>query len=400
MKTIKVAGWIPVVALLAAAGGCGSSAGTGTGGSGGGTSSSTGTTTTTTTTTSGTGGSSGGCLDATAFASLFTIEDAAFCAVAMYEADEALGAFQEPSWGSHDGPLTQVADASGGGVTLERWTAPAGPTGMLTKQSVHVAAVVSSGAFLNAQAIDLPFFGWTAISWTGPGTAGQIATLTGGVVDDTYTANGVYALAGFAAGASQGRLLYTGLSPLGAATMAPNGLYAADACSMPKQELGAGQGCAPPTLVDAWGENSGPVAFDKAGNAFAVQVSTTAGTQEARGYATAQVAVGAPPVTGTTLFTVPGFSGSLAAITPTASDPGVLVFQSFDATTDDALDVVAQRYTANGTVTATTMPSTLLKVPAMMMSGYPFMTDGADRLWVAVPGATTTTYVVIARAPM
>ncbi len=79
----------------------------------------------------------------------------------------------------------------------------------------------------------------------------------------------------------------------------------------------------------------------------------------------------------------------------------MLVFQSYDETTDDALDIVAQRYTVSGTVTASaTTPTTLLKVPAMTMTGYPFMTDNADRLWVAVPGATSTTYVVIARVPM
>ena len=52
-------------------------------------------------------------------------------------------------------------------------------------------------------------------------------------------------------------------SPLGAPTTSTNGLYAADACSMPMPELGAGTGCAPSQLIDAWDEYSGPVVLDK-----------------------------------------------------------------------------------------------------------------------------------------
>ena len=316
----------------------------------------------------GDGGSGATCLSATAYAGLFTIDDTAFCAVAVYTADEALSS--QPSWGSHGGPLTMVADTTGGGVTLERWTAPAGAMGALTKATTHVAAGVPTGAYLNAQANDLPFFGWTAISWTGPGTAttGQIALIASGAVATTYTANGPYWLAGISDGASQGRLLFTGLSPLGAPTTDMNGLYAADACSAPMPELGAGTGCAASQLIDAWDEDSGPIALDKNGNAFVVLTSATDGNQEARGYAAAQVARGAPAVTGATLFTVDGFSGSLAALAPTASAPGLVVFEPFDATTYFALDVIEQAYTVTGDVVAASgTPTKLLTVPTMMI---------------------------------
>ncbi len=180
-----------------------------------------------------------------------------------------------------------------------------------------------------------------------------------------------------------------------------NGLYAADACSSPTQELGAGTGCAASQLIDAWDEDSGPIALDAGGNAVVVLTSASTGNQEARGYTASQVARGAPAVKGATLFTVGGYSGSLAALAPTASAPGLVVFQPFDATTYFALDVIEQAYTVSGGVVAASGASaTLLTVPTMMMSGASFMTDEADCLWVAVPGATTTTtYVVLRRAP-
>jgi hypothetical protein len=332
---------------------------------------------------------------------MFTIDDPAFCAVAVYTASEALSS--QPSWGSHDGPLTMVADTSGGGVTLERWTAPAGAMGALTKTTTHVAAGVPTGAYLNAQANDLPFFGWTAISWTGPGavTTGPIAMIASGAVATTYTANGPYWVAGVTGGSAQGRLLYTALSPIGAPTADVNGLYAADACSAPMPELGAGTGCAAPMLIDAWDQYSGPVVVNKNGDAFVVLTDATTGNQEARGYAAAQVVSGAPAAKGATLFTVDGFSGSLAALAPTASAPGLVVFQPVDSTTYDVLDVIEQTYTVSGgaVVPGSGMPTTMLTVPAMMTTGVSFMTDGTDRLWVGVPGASTTTYVVLQRTP-
>jgi hypothetical protein len=373
--------WIAAaVGAALAATACGSGGDSGTTGSGG--------------ESGGTGGGAPKCLDASAFKDLFTIEDASFCAIAVYEADEAVG-YQAPSWGSHHGPLGLRPDMTGGGVTLVRWTPPAGATGMLTKQETHVAAGIPAGAFPSSQAIDLPFFGWTGISWAGafPATQGKIIMIKGGAVDVTYDVNGAYAVAGVSTDASTGRLLATALSPIGAPTDDKNGLYAADTCATPKPDLGS---CGAPSLVAAWGNASGPIAVDRDGDAFVVLDDSAMGTQEARGFAAAQVARGAAATDGATLFTLPGFGSSLAAITPTTSAPGVLVFQPFDGKSFAPLDVVAQLYTGGAAVAPQGQPTTLLKVPATS-SGLFFLTDDEDRLWVAASGMTTTTFVVLAR---
>jgi hypothetical protein len=338
------------------------------------------------------------CLSASLFSTFFTISDPAFCAVAVYTAPEALAS--QPSWGSHGGPLVLQADATGSGVTLERWTAPSGAMGTMTKQTTAVAAGVPTGAYLNAQANDLPFFGWTSISWTGPGSAttGPFEMIaSGGTVATSYSANGPYWAAGVPAASSLGRFLYTGLSPLGAPTMNTAGLYAADACSSPMQELGAGTGCSASTLIDTWDEYAGPIVTDANNDLFAVMTSATAGNQEARGYIASSIARGAPAVTGTTLFTVDGYSGSLAALVPTTTDPGLVVFQPIDATTNDPLNVIEQQFTATGSIAAMGTPTTLLTVPAGASQGLAIMTDDSQRLWVAGSGTSTTTYVVLVR---
>ena len=343
----------------------------------------------------GTGG--GACLDAGAFASLFSIEDASFCAVAVYEADEPIG-YQAPSWGAHGGPLWFQPDAADGGVTIERWTAPAGATGKLGRQTTHVDTQIPDGAYVGAQAVDLPFFGWTAISWTGafPDTLGEFVMTKGSAVDRTFAVDGAYALAGLG-DATSGRLLYTALSPIGAPTTDTNGLYAADACDMPKQDLGAGTGCQAPAAIAAWGDASGPVAVDHDGNAFVVLPSFGTGDQEARGFAAADVARGANPSEGVSLFTLPGFGSTLAAIAPAGAHPGLLVFQPFDMNATP-LDVIAQPYTTSGGVKAEGAPAKLLAVTATA-AGLSLVRDDAERLWVIAPGETKTTFVVIARRP-
>ena len=344
----------------------------------------------------GMGGSAPACLDPSTYSGTFTIVDSELCAVAVYQADEALG-FQAPSWGKHQGPLTVVADA-GGGVTLTRWKAPATAIGTLTKQTTHVSAAVPAGAFVGAKANDLPFFGWTAISWTAqtPPT-GAIVTIAGSSVAQSYATNTPYSVWGISGGNMEGRLLHTGLSALGANGTA-NGLYQADACATPKQDLGAGQGCGAPALVAAWGDDPGPIGLDEQGNAFVVQGSVASGTQEARAFSASEIARGAPPTKGTKLFTVPGYAGGLAAIAPTAVKPGIVVFQPFDATTFDALDVIAQRYSVAAGVVATGTPTTLLKV-TQGKTGLAVMRDDTGRLWVAAPAMSATTYVVLARVP-
>ncbi len=350
----------------------------------------------------GAGGSAAGCLDPSMFSSSFTIADSTFCAVAIYTAPESLS-FQAPSWGSHGGPLvvqpatTGTAGTSGTGVTLERWTAPTGSTGAMTVQTTPVASVLPTGTFLGAQAVDLPFFGWTAISYTNafPDSSGKFEMIASGAIVTSYDANGPYAVAAVPAASSLGRLLFSGLAPLGTTTAGSPGLYAADACSSPSQALGTGTGCSASALVAAFGEGSGPVATDSNGDVFAVMDSFTNGNQEARGFLASAVARGAAPTAGVTLFTLDGYSGSLAALSPTATAPGVAVFQPFDSTSGDALDVIQQKFTTGSSLAPMGTQSKLLTVTAAQ--SLSFVVDGSERLWVAASGTSSTTYVVLVR---
>jgi len=337
------------------------------------------------------------------FSSSFTIADSTFCAVALYTASESIG-FQAPTWGSHGGPLivqpatTGAAGASGTGVTLERWTAPTGSTGAMTVQTTPVASAFPTGTFLGAQALDLPFFGWTAISWTNPfpNPSGQFEMVANGAVVAMYDVNGPFGVAAVPAASSLGRLLYSGLSPLGMATTATNGLYAADACSSPAQALGTGTGCSASAVVAAWGDSSGPVVADSNGDVFAVMSSISAGSQEARGFLASAIGRGAAATTGVTLFTMSGFPGSLAALSPSGSAPGVVALQPFDATSFDALDVIEQKFTTGSSLAAMGTQTALLTVPSQS-PGLALLVDDSQRLWVGVSGASSTTYVVLAR---
>jgi hypothetical protein len=410
MKTMAVTMWVPVAALLAAtAGGCGGSGGTGTGGSGG-TSAST---TTTATTTSGTGGSAGACLDAKAFASLFTIEDTSLCAVAMYDAAADLS-YQQPSWGSHGGPLTILPDAAtDGSVDLVRWKAPAGATGTMTSQVTTIAAKLPDltstmpAAYLSQPAIDLPFLGWTAFGYTGSDMAddnpGALVVAKQTALENSYPMNGLGSMVGVAGGSGTGRVLYTGLSPLGSTTpKQATALYGADLCgptTMPGLASTTDATCMP-VMVAAWGETTGPAALDGDGNLFVVMPTLTAGTQEGRAFPAASIAPGQPPTQGVTLFTLPGTGLPLAAIGPTATAEGIVALQPSDVNFNPE-DVVAQHYTATGgTIQPMGTPSPLLKRASQMTSVILF-TDDQSRLWAGVADSTsmTTTFVVIARTP-
>jgi len=336
------------------------------------------------------------CLDPSAFASSFTIADSAFCAVALYTAPESLGS-QAPTWGAHGGPLV-VQTATGTGVTLERWTAPAGNTGALTVQTTPIPSAVPAGAFLGAQALDVPFFGWTAISWVNPFpmTTGKFEMIANGAIVTSYDVNGPFSVTAVPADASLGRLIYAGLSPLGMATTNMNGLYAADACSSPSPALGAGTGCSASSLIAAWDEYSGPVAADSNGDVFAVMTSYTNGNQEARGFLASAVARGSGATAGTTLFTLSGYAASLAALSPSGMAPGLVVFQPIDSASNDALDVIEQKFTTSTSgLEVMGTPTTLLTVAST--HGLSFLVDGAQRLWVAASDTSSTTYVVLAR---
>jgi hypothetical protein len=377
-----------------------SSGSSGTGGSGG----SGGASTSSTSTSGGTGGSAPTCLDAAAIADVLTIKDATLCAIARYDAAEELG-FSAPSWGAHGGPLTLRAGMNGT-FDLVRWTPPADTKGALAKQEVNVDGKIPAGAFLGGQAVDVPFFGWTALAYTGafPVTTGELLLVKGSAVDERYATNGAYAVAGIGAANAQGRLLLTGLSTVGDATAGANGLFAADTCGAGATAAllpGMDATCKAPITVATWGDSSGPVAVDHAGNAFVV-MSSFDGSQEARGFDAASIARGAAPTAGAKLFTIPGFGSNLAALAPTATAPGILAYQPSDGTTFLPGDVLEQEYTvAGGKLAAMGVPKTLLQAATANALLY-VIVDDQDRLWVGtdkVAPLTGATYVVLSRTP-
>ena len=97
------------------------------------------------------------------------------------------------------------------------------------------------------------------------------------------------------------------------------------------------------------------------------------------------------------LFTVAGYSVSLAALTPTATVPGLVVFQAIDSVTNAPLDVIQQKFTTGSALAAMGTPTKLLTVSSGQTQGFSFLVDGSQRLWVAVSGVSSTTYVVLAR---
>ncbi len=372
---------------------------TGSGGSGGGT----------TTGTGGGGGAGGGaaCVAPADYGAYFALGDPALCVVALYDAaDLTVDYATAPSWGRHGGPLTVRLGAAAGSAELVRWTPPAGSTGAMTSAVTGVDAMIPADAFLGAQAVDLPFFGWTAISYTGQGFpfAGEvILAAQGGAVEKRYGVDGYFAAAGLGAAGNQGRLVYTGLSVLGDTAGAVNALYAADSCGT------AGQGarllpegdasCGAPIEVDAWGDFAGPVTADADGNVIAL-LPSFAGDQEARGFAAATIARGAPATAGSPLFTLPGSGTSLATISPDGADAGWIAFQPSDPTTFAPLDVVGARYSATSdAVTVAGAPAALLTL-ATPGTGLALFTDDQDRIWVGAPKAGGgSVLAVVARAP-
>jgi hypothetical protein len=335
---------------------------------------------------------------------VLAIKDPSLCAIARYDAAEALG-FNAPSWGAHGGPLTLRAGMNGT-FDLVRWTPPADTKGTLTKQEVNVDGKIPTGAFLGGQAVDVPFFGWTALSWTSafPDTTGELLLVKGSAVDERYPTNGSYAAAGIGAANMQGRLLLTGLSPVGDAKAGTNGLYAADTCgtsAQPSLLPGMDATCKAPISVATWGDSSGPIAVDHAGNAFVV-ASSFDDTQEARGFDAASIARGAAPTAGTKLFTIPGFGSSVAALAPTATAPGVVVYQPSSSTTFLPEDAIEQQYTVTGgKLAAMGVPTTLFQSAVPNAILY-VMVDDQDRLWVGTDQAspaTGATYVVVTRKP-
>ena len=355
----------------------------------------------------GSGGGAAGCLDASVLADLFSIEAADVCAVAIFDAAVDLGFTAVPTWGRHGGPMTVApSPGSDGSLDVTRWEVPAGALGSLKPAIQTIPAGVPQGAFAGAQAIDLPFFSWTAVSWAGafPSIEGEVILANGTSIEQRYDVQSLFAGVGVAAGSGQGRLLYTGLSPLEDSAVSKSALYAADSCgaeaAMPRLLPNGDAMCGPPIEVAAWGESSGPIAADRDGNVVAVMSSFSTGDQEARGFAASTVARGEPATPGDPLFKLPGYGMSLAALAPEAQGaPGLIAFQPSDGMAGP-LDVIGQRYAASGaTLTPEGGVFPLLKL-AKPATSLTLLTDEDNRIWVGVPVSGATRFVVLGRAPL
>jgi len=343
------------------------------------------------------------CLPGSVHASLLTIAATDLCAIAVYTLDGTIE-YQQPTWGEHGGPLLIEPGPRGGQVTLLRWTPPDGPEGAMTLAKTTLDANLPADAFAGVEALDLGFRPGTAFSYSlpFPDTKGELVVADGAATSERYPVNGLFSMAALATPGGGGRVVYTGLSPLGDDNLGPSALYAADDCAGDFVPMGE-PACKGPIEVAAWGDSSGPVARDAQGNVFALMFNFS-GDQVARAFASSTIAFGAAPTEGDALFEIAGFGLGLAAIAPTESAEGIVAFQPADAMTFEALDVLQIRYTAtNDTVTAPEPPEVLfslpLQPPATAKPSVGMLTDPLDHLWVGVPTATGTTFVVIARKP-
>jgi len=336
------------------------------------------------------GNSSGGggaapmpCLADTLAADHFSIARDDLCIVAVYDAPalEISGYGTTPTWGSHGGPLTFEADAAS--ATIYRWNL-SGSTLMATPEDVTLSGL-PAGAYFGSQVVDplgVPVFSWTGASFMTEG--GVIADDLGTGVSTTTI--GVTAMASSATS----RFLFTALGPMGG-TAGDAGVYAGKVLLTPREASIATDG-----EVDTWGLATGAVAFDGAGNAFAIQTDYVTGTQELRAYASSDVEVGAPAIVGVTLATIAGYGDALAAVTPAGADPGIVLFQPNDADTSAHLDVTSVEYVKTGAAIAVQGTPTPALTLTTADTNLTLMTDPSGRVWVggSATGGGSTFYVL------
>lgn len=321
----------------------------------------------------------------------FTLMDPTKCVVAQY--DVAAAGLSSLTWGRHGGPLgVDASDATS--VKVVRWKAPSSTTGALTKtEEAHHLTSVPSGAFFGGQALDLPFYDWTALSYstTGTGYPGELLLVTSSGDDAAvrYHVNGFFSETAVAT--SGGRLFYTGLSPISATTTTTNagGLYFADTCgsasSDPRLVPKTDATCAAPALYKTWqAGTSSPVTIDRADDVFAI-LSTFGGNEELRGFHHSATARGSTPIDGTTLLSDKNFTSEMAA------DGKAVYLQPNDPSTFKALDVQAITYGVDDTGKTITAGATSTFL-ALKKAGTPvaLIVDDASRLWVGVAKPTTS----------
>jgi len=330
-------------------------------------------------------GTEADCIDATSMGAYFTLEDSTKCLVAKY--DLPVGSLGTLTWGRHGGPLGFEGGAT---PNLVRFELPASTTGTVTVKKTAVPVTgVPSGAFWGGAALDLPFFGWTAFSYTGPGTAypGELILVNGSGALTRYNVNGYFAGVGIGLmSSSGGRLLHNSLSSIMSSASATNagGLYAADSCgaaSTSPRLLPAGDtGCKDPIKVATWESgSSGPIAVDPDENLFAI-LSKFGGNQELRGFERSTVARGAAETAGTKLFADTQYTSDMVA------DGKAVYWQPNDATTYAAVNPKMLAYTVNAgtkTVSPVGTPTTFLTMKTAGTS-VTLVRDSSRRVWVGV----------------
>ncbi len=350
-------------------------------------------------------GTAADCLASTTGSAVFTITDTSLCVVAAYTLPS--GYVSSLTWGRHGGPLGFDSFGSPA-VKLVRWAPPSGATGALTSTTttVNVPSLPSSTFYWDSQALDLPFYNWTAIAYAGTsaGYPGELVLASSSSTDLVrYNVNGYFSESAVGLAASGGRLLYTGLSPLAtsASTTNAGGLYAADRCgsatSSPRLLPDTDTTCGAPLEVATWESgSSGPIAADYKENVFAI-LSTFSGKQELRGFESSKIARGGLATNGTKLFSIDGYTGEMVA------DGSKVVFQSHDSAYKP-IDVQAIDYTVDATAKTVNPSGSVRDILHMVTpgTGVALLVDDKHRVWVGVAdpatgdaGPTSSTFYVL-----
>jgi hypothetical protein len=334
-------------------------------------------------------GSPADCLPSTDLETVLTLQDTSKCVVAQYSVP--MVGLNGLTWGRHGGPLGIDGYADATKPTLLRFQIPGTTTGAANiAKTVLAPTGLPTPTYWGSQAVDLPFFGWTAIAYTGNGAGfpGELVMVDGAGAFTRYDVNGLLSMN--AVGLSGGRLLYTGLSPLATSASSTNvgAFYAADSCGTatvsPRLLPNGDSSCKAPAQVATWqAGTSGPVTKDASENVFA-GLQTFGTSQEIRGFERSTIAHNAAPTAGNAVATIAGGGTELAA------DGKTLFFQPMDFTSFAAQDVVAIDYTVDASAKKITgaTPRSFLKLVKAGTS-VSLIADAQGRLWVAVPKAGT-----------
>jgi hypothetical protein len=335
---------------------------------------------------SGGGGAGGGparCLDLGD--APFSVEGDDLCLVRVVDAPGlSLAAYgATPTWGRHDGLLTLAT--RGASLTRTRWSLDGDLLVGAEDPSVTIADLPGD-AFWGGLTVDSDVAAeYSVAGWSGQDffNDGELVGFGAAAVQVSRgNATGVFGVVTVGQ-----RVLYTGLSPVGGPAEGRPGLYAAELAS-------AASGFEGSTLVDEFGQATGPLALDADGRLFAIMTNFGDGTQEVRTYAAADVDSASPPVVGASFATLDGYGDALAALAPTASAPGLLVFQPNDAAGPHQ-PVVLWRYAADGAPEGAT-PSAWF-TPDAPDTNVTLTSDDDGQLWVGIDGGATSTLYVFAR---